>query len=49
MTVECMGNTTLNLNEKISVNEVLYVPDLVANLLSVYKIFEKGNTVVFNK
>ena len=27
----------------------MYVPDLMANLLSVNKIVEKDNTVIFNK
>lgn len=36
-------------SNKVAVNDVLHVPGLVANLLSVSKIIEKYNTVVFNK
>lgn len=35
--------------EEISVNDVQFVPDLAANLLSVGKIVDKGYTVVFSR
>ena len=48
MPVKCVGNMQLNLNNNVvDINNVLYVPDLIANLLSVNKIVEKGNTVIF--
>lgn len=48
MPVKCIGEATLKLEkEEIQVNDVMHVPDLVANLLSVYKILENNNTVVF--
>jgi len=41
-------NTIVNKqNFSINVDEVLYIPDLVTNLLSVNKICKKGNTVIF--
>ena len=33
----------------ITLNEVSYVPELAANLLSVSKIVESGGTVLFNR
>lgn len=45
-----VGKVMLSLNEKdIEVKNVLHVPNLAANLLSVSKIVEKDNTVVFDK
>lgn len=50
MNVKNVGKTILRLNEnEIEVGDVLHVPDLVANLLSVNKIVEKGNSVMFNE
>lgn len=50
MPVNCVGNALLKVCEKeIEINNVLHVPDLVANLLSVQKIVEKGNNVSFDK
>lgn len=47
--VKQAGNLTLNVNEgEIEVGNVLHVPGLVANLLSVYKIVQSGNSVLFN-
>lgn len=45
-----MGKAKLTVNSnEIDINEVLHVPDLVANLLSVSKIVDKGNTVIFDR
>lgn len=47
--VECMGKASLNFNNKeIIVNDILHIPDMSANLLSVYKMVSNGNTVVFD-
>lgn len=51
---ESQGKVILKVNaqgrqEKLTAEQVLYVPNLTANLLSVSKIVAKGNTVVFNK
>ncbi|EZA62835.1 hypothetical protein X777_01149 [Ooceraea biroi] len=48
------GTVTLNVRlgskqNPTNVEEVLYVPDLAANLLSVSKIVKKGHTIVLNK
>lgn len=49
MNVRNVGSLTLNLNKNnIEVKDV-FVPELVANLLSVNKIVENGNSVLFNK
>lgn len=48
--VKCAGDTTLKLNsEEVSVKNVLCVPDLTANLLSVYRMVKAGNKVVFDE
>ncbi|KAJ8940027.1 hypothetical protein NQ314_010858 [Rhamnusium bicolor] len=45
-----VGKVMLSVNEKdIEVKNVLHVPNLAANLLSVSKIVENNNTVVFDK
>lgn len=50
MKVKCAGRATLKMNEnEIDVEEVLHVPELSASLLSVSKMVEKGNSVIFNK
>lgn len=50
MKVNFMGKTTLCLNQnEVEVNNVLHVPGLNVNLLSVGKIVEQGNTVTFDK
>lgn len=47
--VECVGKSSVKLNnENIEVNDVLHIPKLGVNLLSVYKIVSHGNTIVFN-
>lgn len=47
--VKCMGNSILNVNNQtIQVNDILHVPGLSANLLSVSKIVSQGNRVVFD-
>lgn len=49
MEVKSTGNCNLNIGEKyVQVTDVLHVPNLSANLLSVYKIVCQGNTVVFD-
>lgn len=50
MKVQHSGNANLRINgEQINVNDVLHVPDLAANLLSVCKIVNNGNSVLFDK
>ncbi|XP_011859670.1 PREDICTED: uncharacterized protein LOC105557114 [Vollenhovia emeryi] len=54
LTTAAKGTVTLNLSVNgaeaaIPVQEVLHVPDLTANLLSVSKIVEKGHIVTFRK
>lgn len=50
MKVNGMGKTTLKINHnEIEVSDILHVPSLSVNLLSVGKIVELGNTVTFNK
>lgn len=50
MKVKAVGETKLKLkNEDVSLKEVLHVPELGVNLLSVSKMVEKGNTVYFDK
>lgn len=47
--VKSIGNAQVKLNSaSIKIFDVLHVPSLTANLLSVHKIVEKGNTVTFN-
>lgn len=47
--VEYAGKTKLDLKDKtIELNDVLHIPNMSANLLSVYKIVSKGNIVVFD-
>lgn len=44
------GKVTLRVNESnIEVNDVLHVPELSANLLSISKIVKSGNRVTFDK
>lgn len=44
------GNTMVNIDDKdIEIKNVLFVPKLCANLLSVKKIVDNGNKVIFNK
>lgn len=48
--VECAGKSKLTLkDETIEMNDVLHIPNMSANLLSVYKVVCKGNTVLFNE
>lgn len=48
--VESVGSTTICADDgKIAVDRVLHVPGLAVNLLSVSKIVERGNSVLFNK
>ncbi len=50
--VEVTGIGKINMkicNTKINLNEVLHVPNISANLLSVNKIVSHGNAVIFNK
>lgn len=50
MKVKGIGNAKLNIDGKqIDVNNILHVPNLSVNLLSVGKIVESGNTVTFDK
>jgi len=50
MKVNSVGNTRIKLNdENVTVKGVLHVPESSANLLSVSKIVENGNTVTFDK
>lgn len=50
MPVNGTGSVKLRLNEnEIEVKEVLHVPNLTTNLLSVAKIVQNGNTVIFDK
>lgn len=47
--VECIGKSRIKIDdESIDVNDVLHIPKLGANLLSVYKMVSHGNTIVFN-
>lgn len=49
MKVNGFGEATFQVNDgEVKINDVLHVPDLAVNLLSVHKIVSKGNTVVFN-
>lgn len=49
MNVYGSGNTSINVNnEDIDIKNVLYVPNLSVNLLSVSKIVDNGNSVLFN-
>lgn len=48
-----IGRVNLNImidkkEEDVEVNDVLYVPEITTNLLSVSKIVKKGHTVTFN-
>lgn len=49
--VKCVGSTTIKTADTpIAINKVLHVPGLAANLLSVSKMVENGNSVLlFNK
>lgn len=50
MCVKGVGSALLNISEKeIIANNVLHVPKLTVNLLSVSRIVENGNTVTFKK
>lgn len=48
MQVKAMGDSTLSLDADVTLNNVLLIPNLGVNLLSVSKIVEKGNTVFFD-
>lgn len=49
LSVECAGKSRITLNdENVDINDVLHIPKLGVNLLSVSKIVSHGNTVVFN-
>lgn len=44
-----MGKSRMKFeNETVEVNDILHIPKLSANLLSVYKMVCHGNTIVFN-
>lgn len=50
LSVTAMGRMSIQINgETVSVNEVLCVPKLSANLLSVAQLVRNGNKVVFDK
>lgn len=50
MGVKKCGDLTIQSDDvEIDVNCALFVPELAVNLLSVYKICEKGHTVLFDK
>lgn len=50
MQVKSVGKTVLKLNkDEIEVKNVLHVPDLTVSLLSVSKIVENNNTIIFDK
>lgn len=46
-----VGDTSIKMNhgQKIDVKNVYHIPEMAVSLLSVNKIVEKGNIVVFNK
>lgn len=47
--VKCMGKGRMHLDSEIvDVKDVLHIPKLSANLLSVYKMVCQGNTIVFD-
>ncbi|KAJ6636922.1 Ankyrin repeat domain-containing protein 50 [Pseudolycoriella hygida] len=49
MKVNCVGSVNLNVsNSCIEARDVLHVPQLSVNLLSVAKIVKSGNTVIFD-
>ena len=49
-TIEGKGKVTMfKEKEKFNLNDTLFIPDLTTNLLSVSKITEKGNKVIFEK
>jgi hypothetical protein len=41
------GNVKIKVSNENNLNNVMYVPDLRSNLLSVGKITDKGSTVIF--
>ena len=47
--VDSVGTTKISAETDIMIEKVLHVPGLAANLLSVSKIVEKGNSVLFNR
>lgn len=50
MMVKGTGKSRVTLNkEEIEINNVLHVPELAGNLLSIYQIVKKGNKVIFDK
>lgn len=50
MRLNGVGNTVLSVGDtEIVANNVLHVPNLSVNLLSICKILELGNTVVFTR
>lgn len=47
--VECVGNSRFKFDDSsVVVNDILHIPRLSANLLSVYKMVLQGNTIVFD-
>lgn len=50
--MQCLGKGDLSIlshkNVKCNLTDVLYVPNLASNLLSISKITEKGHVVIFN-
>lgn len=54
LSVECCGDVEIitiadNKDHSVTISEVLYVPKLMTNLLSVSKLIENKNKVVFNE
>lgn len=49
MKVSTVGVTKVKFDAKLTVKEVLHVPEATANLLSVAKITRNGNSVIFDK
>lgn len=49
MRVEKRGSMSIELNEIYIDMDVLHVPDISVNLLSVYQICKEDNTIIFNK
>ncbi len=49
LSVNCSGKSTLQINQEgIEVRDVLHVPNLATNLLSISKMAEKGNKIIFD-
>lgn len=51
MKVKHIGDSSLKIenNKEIVINDILHIPDIAVNLLSVNKIVEKGNIVTFDR